>query len=122
MQLSLLEPTAPEVHADLGDYALLYTASFVGGQRNAIRFAMTVDDAMAWCDSPISQGQLYGTPWAYFWTRLSVWCREMGSTIDIRRLTDDGSWDERIKSLGLVKIPLSDFHRLFTPLGVTVLV
>lgn len=68
-------PPPEDPHRDcdmqaLSQMAILYTAT-EKGNNSGIRFGMSVDDAMAFCESDISRGVLHGTQWAYFWTRLS---------------------------------------------------
>jgi len=121
-------PPKPNPHAGvnmaaLHDLAILYTAT-EAGNNSGIRFMMPVEDAMKWCDSPVSRGVLHGTQWAYFFTRLSnfitcYWLNEE-PCIDLNHAFDDRSWDERIESLGLKKISVWDFSKVLNPLGVQV--
>lgn len=110
--------------AGLDRLAFLYTAT-ERGNSSGIRFAMSVDDAMTWCESDISRGVLHGTMWAYFWTSarhfLGHWSGYGRAEIDITGYVDDGSWDARIASLGLTKIPLTDFRRVLAKYGVRVI-
>lgn len=103
--------------------ALCYTGTELGNN-SGIKFAMSVADAMIWCGSPISRGVLRGTEWAYFWTSaynfISCHWGIDEPCLDLDRLVDDGSWDERIASLGVKKIDLADFPAVFEPLGVTI--
>lgn len=107
----------------LSQLAILYTAT-EKGNNSGIRFGMSVDDAMVFCESDISRGVLHGTRWAYFWTRLSsfiscYWMSEL-PVIDLHGASDDGSWDARIAALGLVKIDIYDFDEWLRPHGVEV--
>lgn len=113
-------PAKPPLDAGLDDWALLYTATELGNH-SGIRFALSVPDAMIWCDSDVSRGILSGTRWAYFWTRASTFLGVYPPPLDIRGLVDSGEWDQRIADLGLTKWPLPDFPRLFGPLGIEVL-
>ena len=107
----------------LARYALLYTATEKGNHTDP-HFMMTVEDAMAWCESSISRGNMHGTNWAYFWTSVLnfIDCYWMGRepVMDISGVTDNGQWDERIASLGLRKISVNEFAQVLEPLGVTV--
>lgn len=137
MQLGFFETAVeppPQIAASLDDYAFLYTAT-AEGNNSGIRFMMSRDDAMAWCESDISRGVLYGTPWAYFWTSVRCFIEHHNlypeesrhsltagrPRIDIRKLADNGQWDERIASLGLRKIGFGEFRDVLEPLGVEVL-
>lgn len=122
-------PPKPDPHAgtdmeSLKGLAILYTATELGNN-SGIRFMMTVEDAMRWCDSPASQGVLHGTAWAYFWTSLAnyVNCYWMGEEpiIDLRNALDDGSWDKRIEEAGCKKISVWEFSKVLNPLGVKVI-
>ena len=64
-------------------------------------------------------GELYGTEWAYFWTRVTSFVEQFGREIFVDRAEDDGSWDERIEGLGLTKIPLTRFGEVFGPFGLS---
>lgn len=106
----------------LRQLAFLYTAS-EKHNNSGIRFALSVEEAMVWCESEISRGVLHGTQWAYFWT--SAWNYLMrynsdGMVIDITGLEDNGQWDARIASLGLRKISLTEFPAVLGALGVEV--
>lgn len=105
----------------LRKFAFLYTVTETG-RHSGIRFMMTVEDAMAWCDSPISKGVIMGAEWMYCWTAVSTYvgaysCTE---TIDLGKEHDNGSWDERIASLGLIKIGLDKIGAVLSPFGVKV--
>lgn len=106
-------------HPDLDQYALLWTAT-EKGNATGIRFAMTVEDAMAWCELPVSKGFAHQTAWAYFWTRVSSWTKAWSADHPIDVFEDDGSWDERIAAAGLTKIGFAQFAERFRPLGVKV--
>ena len=107
----------------LDEIAFLYTAT-EAGNNSGIRFAMSRDDACAWCESDLSRGVLHGTRWAYLWTSaLNFFSRYDyigGAAFDISKFADNGQWDERIASLGLTKIGFDEFPALFAPLGITV--
>ena len=108
----------------LSQLAILYTAT-AAGNNSGIRFMLSIDDAMRWCESPISQGVLHGTPWAYFFTRVSsyincYWLNEQ-PIIDLAHALDDGRWDERISSVGCKKIAVWEFRKHLEPLGVQVI-
>lgn len=112
------------LHVGLDDLAFLYTAT-EKGNNSGIRFAMSRQDAMTWCESDISRGALHGTAWAYFWTsaRNFIECHWglHKPRLDIRKLQDNGQWDERIAALGLRKISFPEFRSVFGPLGVEVM-
>jgi hypothetical protein len=114
----------PGLDPRLDDYALLYTTT-EKGNNSGIRFAMTVEDAMAWCSSPISQGAAHQQRWAYFWTSVKnfIGCHwgPNEPKLVIKGLVDNGQWDDRIASMGLKKIGFPDFRQVFGPLGVEVI-
>lgn len=121
-------PPKADPHADvnmaaLHELAILYTAT-EAGNNSGIRFMMTVDDAMRWCEQDVSKGVLHGTAWAYFWTRVSsfITCYWLNDEpcIDLRDAKDDGSWDERIAAAGCKKIAVWEFSEVLNPLGVKV--
>ena len=121
-------PPKPNPHAGvdmeaLHDLAILYTATELGNN-SGIRFMMTVEDAMKWCEAPVSRGSLMGTEWAYFWTRVSnfITCYWLNDApcIDFRDASDDGSWDQRIADAGCKKISAWEFSKVLNPLGVQV--
>ena len=120
-------PSAPEPEGvdwgALDAYALLYTAT-ERGNNSGIRFAMTVDDARAWCSLPESSGVLHGTRWAYFWTTVANFVRchwgPKEPKIVTAGIVDNGQWDERIAAAGLTKIDVRDFARVFGPLGLDI--
>lgn len=134
MQIDLFAPSEapiplkPDPHAGvnmaaLHGLAILYTATAMGNN-SGIRFMMTVEDAMRWCELPVSRGVLHGTEWAYFWTRVSnfvscYWLNEE-PCIDLADARDDGSWDLRISDAGLRKISVWEFSKHLNPLGVSV--
>ena len=133
IQLDLFEalPTATEapmqsmgVSDQLSDWAFLYTAT-EKGNNSGIKFAMTIEDAMAWCESPVSKGVLHGTRWAYFWTsaRNFIACHwgMQEPVLSLKGVTDNGEWDDRIAALGLRKVHYSQFKALFGPMGVEVM-
>ena len=118
------KPAEPTYHVRLQHLAFCYTAT-EKGNNSGIRFMMSLDDAQTWCESPISQGTLHGTRWAYFWTtvRSFISCHwgPKDQRVNITGLTDNGTWDARIASLGLQKIGLTQFCDVLPPLGVTVI-
>lgn len=111
--------SCPIEHPDLDRYALLWTAT-ERGNATGIRFAMTVEDAMAWCESPLSKGYAHQTAWAYFWTRVSSWMKAWSADHPIDVFEDDGTWDERIAAVGLTKVGFAKFAEKFRPLGVKI--
>lgn len=121
-------PQKPDPHAGvnmaaLHELAILYTAT-EAGNNSGIRFMMTVDDAMKWCENNVSRGVLHGTQWAYFWTRVSnfVTCYWLNDEpcIDLSSARDDGSWDARIEAAGCKKISVWEFSKVLNPLGVQI--
>ena len=109
-----------ELPAALDEIAFLYTAS-EKGNCSGIRFALSTEEACAWCSSDVSRGVLHGTQWLYFWTKASAYVRQFGTTIDLRKAFDNGQWDDRLAALGLTKIGLDDLPKLLDPHGVKVL-
>ena len=134
MQISLFAPEEtplpPKADAHAGvdmealrNLAFLYTATETG-TNSGIRFMMTLEDAQAWCELPISRGRHYETEWAYFYTSVAnfvtcYWCGR-APAIDLTGAADDGSWDERIAAHGFKKISIWDFEKVLRPLGVAV--
>ena len=86
-----------------------------------IRMMMTVDDAMRFCSSDVSKGQMYGSHWAYFWTRVETYRDNLTDEINVTKLIDDGSWDKRLAEIGVRKIPLRDFAKHLCPIGFTII-
>lgn len=128
-QLSLFdapeEPKSekPEAGEELRKWAFLYTSTeHVGGNNKStiIRFMMTVEDAMKWCESDLSKGVMYGGKWAYFWTSVYnfTFCRWGDSKVVLDAHADNGTFDERIKSLGLRKYSIAEIPGILRPLGV----
>lgn len=103
--------------------ALLYTAT-ERGNNSGIRFAMSIDDARAWCSHPTSAGVLHGTRWAYFFTSVATFVRchwgPKNPRIVTKGIVDNGQWDDRIAALGLQKIGVSDFGKVLGPIGIEV--
>ncbi len=133
-QLSLFtEPVAPEPTStkppsgkSLSDWAFLYTAGRAG-HNTGIRFMMTREDAVAWCESDLSHGNIHGNPWAYFFTSVENFCnchwgQLKGVTLDLRKLTDNGQWDEKIAGLGLTKYGKREIRDILQKYGIEVLV
>lgn len=116
-------PVSSGLSEKLKEWAFLYTAT-EKGNNSGIKFAMTVEDAMAWCESPLSRGAAHQTEWAYFWT--SAWnfigCHwgMQEPRLSLKGVVDNGEWDERIASLGLKKVHYGQFKALFGPMGVEV--
>lgn len=111
---------APDRDA-LDGYAFLYTAT-AKGNCSGIRFALTVPEAQAWCESSVSGGTTHGTQWRYFWTAVTKFIDVFQSpVIDITGYEDNGKWDERIAGLGLSKIGFDRFAEVFEPLGLTII-
>lgn len=110
-------------HPHLSELAFLYTCT-EKGNNSGIRFMMSIEDAQAWCESPVSSGQLHGTRWAYHYTsvRNYIACHwgPKQQRVDITGLVDNGQWDARIAELGLRKIGLHEFGDVLGPLGVEV--
>lgn len=102
-------------------YAFLYTVNQTG-KHSGIRFMMTVEDAQAWCESPISKGVMMGPEWMYCWTAVSIYigAYRREETIDLTEEHDNGAWDERIALLGLTKIGLDEIGDVLAPFGVKV--
>lgn len=128
-----IEPKEVERHEEqpehydrdgLSRIALLYTGT-EAGNNSGVRFAMSIEDAMAWCSHEMSRGVLRGTRWAYFWTSALnfIECHWGGGRpkFDFSKAVDNGQWDERIASLGLRKYSFHEFPDLFGPLGIEVL-
>jgi hypothetical protein len=83
---------------------------------------MSLDDARAWCDSPLSRGSAHQTEWAFFYTSvanfISCYWRGEDPEIDLSGCVDDGRYDEAIRSLGLKKIHLVEIRNVLRPYGV----
>ncbi len=105
----------------LDDYAFLYTGTSTGRHSN-IHFMMSLEDAMEWCSSELSHGAIYGAEWAYFWTRVSTFisCQWGDNVINLKGFTDNGQWDDKIASLGLLKISIAEIPEVLGPLGVII--
>lgn len=121
------KPVGPDWDS-LDDLAFLYTATRAGNS-TGIRFAASLDDAMRWCSSPVSQGVLHGTPWAYFWTSASNFIRKYSGDdssydvkyqLDLSGCSDSGEWDARLVDAGVRKIPLWCLPSLVGAFGVPV--
>lgn len=110
----------------LSNWYFLYTAGR-SGHNSGIRFMMTREDAQAWCESDLSRGVLHGNPWAYFFTSVGNFCfchwgQLKGATLDLRKLKDNGQWDEKIEGLGLTKYGKQDIKKILSGYGIEVLV
>ena len=110
----------------LSDWCFLYTAG-AAGRNSGIRFMMKINDAQAWCESDLSHGVLHGNRWAYFYTSVENFCychwgQLKGATLDLRKLTDNGEWDDKIAGLGLVKYGKKDIKRILSEYGIEVLI
>jgi hypothetical protein len=107
----------------LQSWALLYTAT-EAGNNSGIRFAMTIEDAKAWCSSDLSKGVLHGTRWAYFWTSIVNFIECHGGpqsgSLSIAGIVDNGEWDERIGALGLKIVHHGQFGQTFGPMGLEI--
>ncbi|WIK62602.1 hypothetical protein [Gleimia europaea] len=121
-------PSKPQAapHCDLdalADIALVYTTTEKANS-TGIRFATSVDDAQKFCSDDRTRGVLHGTQWAFMWTKASTWIQVLSDAenpvIDLDGMTDDGSRDGLIAELGVSKIDLTEFPRVFGPLGVRV--
>lgn len=106
--------------ADLDAIAFCYTGT-ERGNCSGIRFAMSVDDARAWCSSDVSRGVLHGTRWSYFWTTAARFLSCFPPPLDLRGYVDNGEWDDRISGLGLRKIGFGEIGSMLAPYGVDVL-
>lgn len=108
-QLALFgyEEGARAVDGPPGDIAVVYTASLKGvGQ---LRYFMTVEDAMRFCDDTRSRGFAHGSPWAFFWTSLTNLRASMGErVIERKNFVDDGRYDWLLAELGCVVIAPDD--------------
>lgn len=115
-------PAAKSYSDELDAFALLYTAT-EKGNNSGIRFMMTIEDAQAFCSSDLSQGNLHGTRWSYFYTSVRNFCHNQNKRLmlDLRKLEDNGQWDERIEVLGLRKIGLDEIAAALMPFGVEVI-
>ncbi|MCD8383274.1 MAG: hypothetical protein LUC39_02935 [Clostridiales bacterium] len=118
--------TGPPGGKTLSDWAFLYTAGRAG-HNTGIRFMMSREDAVAWCESDLSHGNVHGNPWAYFFTSVENFCnchwgQLKGVTLDLRKLTDNGQWDEKISGLGLTKYGKGDIRKILEPYGIRVLI
>lgn len=118
-------PVRPHLDYDgLRSVALLYTAT-ERGNHSGVRFGMSIKDAMAWCSSNVSRGQIGGTKWAYFWTSaanyVQVYYRDGWPVFDFSKDFDSGEWDERIAELGLRKYGFDELRSLLAPMGVNVI-
>ncbi len=127
-QASLFEeaemaPAAPALDiAALDNYAFLYTGTFKGNF-SGVHFMASTEDAMKWCSAMVSKGVIHGTPWAYFFTRVSTFVfKHMGGepVIDLDGSSDNLSWDSRIAAAGVAKIALWDIPAVLKPFGVQV--
>lgn len=121
-QMSLFDERPEE---SLADYAFLYTAT-EKGNNSGIRFMMTTEDAQKWCSSEFSQGVLHGTSWSYFYTSVENYVKCHWGTkkpiIDLRKCTDNGSYDEKIFMVGAVKISFTESKNILERFGINVLI
>ncbi|MCD7827444.1 MAG: hypothetical protein LUG85_02775 [Clostridiales bacterium] len=115
----------------LSDWAFLYTATRGGegaaSKSSTVRFMMSLEDAQKWCSSDMSCGTLYGTPWAYFFTSVENYCnchwgQLRGCTLDMRKVNDNGKYDDKIKSLGLKKYNKQEMKEILKAYGIDVLI
>lgn len=116
------EPPKPQESEDrLSEYAFLYTCTEKGNNSD-IHFMMSMEDAIKFCESDISKGQIHGNHWAYFFTSVKnfVSC-PWGGKVDLRKMSDNGNWDKKIEGLGLKKYSIHEIPKILEPLGVTVL-
>ena len=131
---SMVTPRAPasrpaRIEWDrLEQFAFCYTATELGNN-SGVRFMCSLDDAMRWCEAPESRGQLHGTRWAYFWTRVDRFLRHYSDFTGAQRPTevvfrytgdeDNGEWDERLVAAGVTtKVSPIDAVPLLESLGV----
>lgn len=113
----------------LSEWAFLYTST-EKGNNSGIHFMMTKADAIKWCLSPVSKGCLYDTYWAYFWTTVEnfAFCHWGGNhstnpqsgVVDLRKMHDNGRWDEQIKKLGLTKFDKAAIYHILPKYGIEV--
>ncbi len=108
----------------LSDWCFLYTAGRAG-RNSGIRFMMTREDAMAWCESDVSKGILHGHPWAYFFTSVENFCnchwgQLRGAVLDLRKLEDNGQWDGKIEALHLRKYGKKEIKQILATYGIEV--
>lgn len=104
-------------------FAFLYTAT-EKGTNSGIRFMATIEDAKKWCSSDNSKGVIKGTRWAYMFTTVANfigchWGLEK-PVLDIRKMKDNGEWDERIAATGCHKIGFDEFKKVLSPFGLVV--
>ncbi len=95
-------PKKPPGGKSLSDWAFLYTAGRAG-HNTGIRFMMSREDAMRWCESDLSHGVLHGNHWAYFFTSVENFCnchwgQLKGVKLDLRKLTETASGMKRSQS------------------------
>lgn len=110
----------------LSELAFLYTATATG-KNSGIHFMMSRDDAVTWCESDLSHGTYLGHPWAYFWTSIENFCnchwgQLKNAELDLRKVRDNGKYDEIIESLGLVKYGKHEMKKILALYGIRVLV
>ena len=115
----------------LGEWAFLYTATSTGAN-SGIHFMMTLPDAKKWCSNPISKGSFMGSEWAYFYTTVEnfAFCHWGGNhstnpqkgVVDLRKLNDNGKWDEKIYGAGCRKYGKQEIKRILEPMGIEVLI
>lgn len=101
-------------------FYILSCGGGVGGSRNYVRFAMSVEDAMKFCKDPRTSRAVHAGGYSYAWTALENFMAENNNTINTSKLKDNNSFDNIIDELGLTKYPISQFKELFEPLGYTV--
>ncbi len=113
----------------LTGWAFLLTAGKSGF--TGYHFMMTTEDRRAWCASDMSQGSLYGSPWAYFFNTVETYAfhpwdghAERGkkgqAVLDIRKMRDNGKYDKKIASLGLRKYGKTEIKEILGEYGIEV--
>lgn len=141
-QLSFFDPPPilPKLSGEHDDalraLAFLYTAT-EKGNNSGIRFMMSLDDAMAFCEHPKSSGVLHGTHWAYYFTSVynflhahddyagieHAGARVHEKFLNLKGATEDkGTFDWLIEEMHLHKINISEIPKVLEPLGVRCLV
>lgn len=96
-------------------YAFLFTTSKDAGASSP-RFMMSVDDAKTWCSSELSKG----SESMYMWTSAAGHFARNPPPFDLSGCEDNGSYDDSISSLGLIKIPCTDFAVFLPSYGIKI--
>lgn len=97
------EPTPPA----LDEIALVYTASMNGV--GVPRYFMSIEDAQTFCSDPRTCGEMYGSPWAFFWTSVAnLLSNSPAVNYSRRQLFDDGRYDYVLHELGITPLDMTD--------------